>query len=80
VKTLAEEYNNDLRLQIESEFDGIKCKEITKEMLTDTYRSVGWFKECGLLMKRVILDARRNPLYIRTRIIQTLIIALLTLS
>ena len=81
IDALSYQYKSGSEKSLLREFQNESMPMITEELLVETVaKSQNWWHEFALVFERSFRDSYRNPLYLRSRFIIVLWVALLTLS
>lgn len=80
IEEVSSNYDRLLRESVDLNSSSIVFPDLGPRINQGNYRRVPWCKEFATVYKRSIIDGRRNPLFIKTRILQTLFVALIALS
>lgn len=80
INKLDGDYRREIDPTIQTEIKALEFPRVSEEQLKEDERYISWCTELKVLLHRHTLDILRNPLYLRVRLIQSIVIALLTLT
>lgn len=76
IEEVSSNYDRLLKEKVDLSDSSIQFPDLGPRINQGNYRRVRWCKEFSTVYKRSVIDGRRNPLFIKTRLIQTLFVAL----